>query len=222
MSNKTQNKPSYSANRKTGKKQTPSTDSLLESLRTIGRGAGDSVKEDLFKGIPEDFFSQMFGAEKPKPKASGDIMPGETLEIAQALEEQKEENTILRQKLVQEQSLRAQLEVAQEKKSQVLKLELQSVVQEVSALAQTTSQLAQETKIAAIQAPVNPGVYHVIFFQKLRETIRSFRKRIEGAAVWLQSSNQRAQKKRGFWGQVGKSGAKRLLSQEDYMQRSAG
>ena len=54
MSNKTQNKPSYSANRKTGKKQTPSTDSLLESLRTIGRGAGDSVRIVCARRGPEN------------------------------------------------------------------------------------------------------------------------------------------------------------------------
>lgn len=208
--------------RKQGKKPVPSTDSLLESLRSIGRDTGDSLKDDIFKGIPEDFFGQMFGQEKPKAKASGNLIPGQTLEISQAIQEQKEENVILRSKLAHEQQLRANLESANAQKSQELKLEMQAVLQEVSSLAISTAQLNKETKIAAMQAPVNPGVYHISFYGKLREAIRSFRKTIDGAFVWMQASNKRAQKKKGFWGAVGKSGAKRLLSQEDYMQRSAG
>lgn len=219
MANNTQN---ISKSTRSPKRLKPGTNSVLESLRDLGRDSANSLNQDILKGIPESFFSQMFGFEKPKPKASGDLQMGQSLEISKALEQQKEENKTLRLKLAREHNLRSEVEAASLQKSQDLKIELQAVMQEVSALAMSTAELSQETKIAVIQAPVNPGIYHVDFFTRLREFIKSFRQKIQGANLWLQSSNQRAQKKKGFWGGVAKGGAKRLLSQEDYMQRSAG
>lgn len=201
---------------------TPKTDSFLESLRDIGGSGLDSVKRDVFQGIPNDFARQIFGFEKPPTKANGEIARGQSLDIDAVLEGQKAENQVLRARLAQEQSLREQERVLFAQKSQDLKMELGALVQEVGSLAKTTQGLSREVQIATFQAPANPGVYHVIFFEKLREFIQSFRKKIENASLWLQSYNQRAQKRRTFWGQVGQSGSKRLLSPEDYLQRSAG
>lgn len=204
------------------KKPTPSSDSILESLRNIGGDTASSVKKDVFEGISKDFFSQMFGYEQKPQKASGDLVPGQSIEIEKVLEEQKEENKVLRQQLAHEQSLRKQEQTLVARQSQELKLQIQALTGEVTQLAVTTQGLARETQIAAIQAPANPGVYHVTFFEKLRTFIVSFRRKIENASLWMQSYNSRSAKKKTFWGQVSKSGAKRLLSNEDYLQRSAG
>ena len=51
--------------------------------------------------------------------------------------------------------------------SNELKLELHVLMQELSKLASVTPKLAQEVQIAAFQAPVNPGIYHLVFFEKL-------------------------------------------------------
>jgi hypothetical protein len=206
---------------KSKKKQTPRTDNLLESLRDIGGDSFSSIKNEAGQ-IPADFFNQMFGWEKPKPRASGNLVAGQSLELSQAFEEQKQENQILRSRLAQEQSLRSQEQTLTAQKSQEIRSELTALVQEVTTLAKTTQGLARETEIAAMQTPTNPGVYHAVFFEKLRSFIISFRKKIENARLWMQASNQRAAKKKGFWGQVGQGGAKRLLSNEDYLQRSAG
>lgn len=203
------------------KKQVQLTDNLLESLRDIGSGGLDTIKNEAGQ-IPSDFFNQMFGLEKPKPKASGDIMPGQSVEFSRAFEEQKQENQVLRSKLAHEQSLRAQEQSLTQQRGHEVRQELQTLVQEVSALAKSTQGLAIQTEIASQQAPTNPGIYHVAFFEKLRNYISSFRKRIENASLWMQAANQRSAKKKGFWGQVNQGGAKRLLSNEDYIQRSAG
>lgn len=204
------------------KSQTPSSDSILEALRDIGGGTASSVKKDVFEGISQDFFNQAFGYDRKPQKASGDLAPGQSIEFDQVLEEQKEENKALRSQLAYEQSLRHQEQTLVSQQSQELKVQIQALAGEVTQLAKTTQGLAQETQIAAMQAPANPGVYHVNFFEKLRSYIVSFRRKIENASLWMQSYNTRSAKKKGFWGQVGKSGAKRLLSNEDYIQRSAG
>lgn len=203
-------------------KSLPRTDNLLESLRDIGSTGFQSAKKDLLEGIPQDIFAQLFGPEKPQRKAQGELKPGQSLEIDTMLREEREENKVLRLRLAREQQIRQEDESLVEQKTQNLKLELSALTQEVQKLAKATNELAQETKIAALQAPANPGVYHINFFERLRSFIASFRKKIENASLWIKSHNQRAAKKHTFWGQVSKAGSKRLLSPEDYLQRSAG
>ena len=72
-----------------------------------------------------------------------------------------------------------------------------------------------------MQAPVEPGVYHVIFFEKLLEFVKSFRKKIEDAAVWLHATNSRAEKK-NYWSRYKKHGGKFLLAADHYLTSSAG
>lgn len=203
------------------KRPLPRTDNLLEALRDIGSDSFDTLKRDVFEGIPKDFTRELLGWERPKPKTTGNLMPGQTLRLEEALIEEREENKVLRAKLAQEQRIRQEDQSLMAKKSQELKVELHALTSEVVQLAKTTQGLSQQVEIAAIQGPANPGIYHIIFFEKLRSFIASFRKKIENASLWMQSYNSRA-KKKSFWGQVSKSGAKRLLSPEDYNQRSAG
>lgn len=202
---------------------TPQTDNFIESIRDIGGAGLKSLKEDLLAPAPKDLLDQLFGGiQKYQTKVQKELHPGQSIEIDSMLREQQDENRVLKLKLAREQQVRQEDEIVVEQKSQNLKLELSALSQEVNKLAKVTRGLARETQIAAMQAPANPGVYHLVFFEKLREFIQSFRKKIENASLWLQSSNKRAAKKRTFWGQVSKSGSKRLLSPEDYSQRSAG
>lgn len=204
------------------KRPLPRTDNLLEALRDIGGDSFDTLKKDVFEGIPRDFTRELLGWERPKPKVTGDLMPGQTLKIEQALVEEREENKVLRAKLAQEQQMRQEEKSLMANKGQQLRVELHALTNEVVQLAKTTQGLSRDVEIAVAQAPSSPGVYHIIFFEKLREFIASFRKKVENASLWMQSYNGRAAKKKGYWGQVQKSGAKRLLSPEDYNQRSAG
>lgn len=182
---------------------------VLENLKDIGAS-----------GASQEFLSQLFDKRHEK-KHSGDIGPGETLEFDEVLSGRHEETLKLKKQLTHERRL-AEEEIRRvEKKSNELKVQLHALMQEVTTLADTTQDLAEETQIAAMQAPVEPGVYHLIFFEKLLEFIKSFRKKIEEAKVWLQASNKRAQKK-NFWARYKKHGGKFLLSPDHYLTRSAG
>lgn len=219
---KPSNKSRTASNIKLQKNQAKFTDNFLESLRDLGGGSVDSFKKDVVGGVPGELMRQILGFEKSAARISGELRLGETLDINKALEEGKKENRDLRLQIQLERTLNLEEQALVNNKSQEIRVELSALVEEVGVLAKTTQGLAQEVEIATFQAPANPGIYHLVFFEKLREFIKSFRKKIENASVWLQSYNERASKKRGFWGQVAKSGSKRLLSPEDYLQRSAG
>ncbi len=193
---------------------------VLENLKDIGGSTAKSLKKDLLQGASQEFLNQLFG-KKSERGYSGEISPGETLEFDEVLSGRHQEVLKLKKQIALEKRLREEEKARIEKKTGELRLQLGAIIQEVSLLSQATQELAQETQVAAMQAPVEPGVYHLIFFEKLLEFIKSFRKKIEEAKVWLQASNGRAQKK-NYWARYKKHGGKFLLAADHYLTRSAG
>lgn len=189
----------------------------LESLKDIGSSTVKSLKKDVLR--PEIFMDQIFG---PRQKNfSGEINPGETIEFSEVFAGRHEEVQKLRKQLAFERRIRQEEEVRIQKKTNELKIQLHALREEIVVLALETQELGEETQIAAMQAPAEPGIYHIIFFEKLLEFIKSFRKKIEEANVWLHATNKRAQKK-NYWARYKKHGGKFLLSGEHYVTRSAG
>lgn len=193
----------------------------LEALKDIGNSTAKQMRQEAAK-IPEDFMNQLLGIEKTNRSYSGEINPGEALEFNDVFSGKREENQILRKQIAFEKSLLREEEVRFERKSAELRIQLNAIREEIIVLASKTEGLAEQTQIAAMQAPIEPGVYHVIFFEKLLEFIQSFRKKVEESAVWLSAVNNRAARKNSWGANYKKHGAKYLLSGEHYLQRSAG
>lgn len=192
----------------------------LESLKDIGISTAKSLKEDLLSQTPKDFIDQILG---PRSRNfSGEIIAGESLEVSEVLSGEHEEKLKLRHQLHLERTLRVEEKESIDKKTNELRIQLSSIQEEVLELALSTQDLAEETQIAAMQAPIEPGIYHILFFEKLLEFIKSFRKKIEEASVWLHATNKRAAKKNAWGANYQKHGAKYLLSGEHYISRSAG
>lgn len=197
------------------------TPNPLEALKDISGSTAKQMRTEAGK-ISEDFMDQLLGI-RPAPKNySGEIIPGEPLEFSDVMSGRHDENVKAKKQIAFERSLLREEEVRIEKKSNELKMQLTAVREEILILAQKTENLAEETQIAAMQAPIEPGIYHVIFFEKLLEFIKSFRRKIDESAIWLHSLNKRAQRKNAWGNNYKKSGSKYLLSSEHYLQRSAG
>lgn len=194
--------------------------SVLENLKDVGGNTGKTLKKDLVQGVSEEFINQLLGRKSEK-KYSGDITPGESLEFEDVFSGRREQTMKLEKQLSLEKKLREEERVRCEKKGNELRIQLKAIIEEVAALAQNTQELAEEVQIATMQAPIEPGIYHLVYFEKLLEFIRSFRKNVGQAKVWLQSSNKRAQKK-NYWASYKKHGGKFLLAADHYVSRSAG
>ena len=212
------------SNQKKSDKKPVKNANVLETLKSdVGGSVASSIKEDLLKQMPGDVLEQLFGRQPTN--RSGIIEVGEAIEMKDVMSGRADEERKAKEKVGKqlqfERTLREEITVEKDKKINELKIHLNAIMQEAVTLVETTQDLAEETQIATMQAPVEPGIYHVIFFQSLLEFIKSFRKKISDASVWLQSVNKRAQKK-GFWGKVKKGGSSYLLSGEHYASRSAG
>ncbi|HET7098757.1 MAG TPA: DUF5660 family protein [Patescibacteria group bacterium] len=194
---------------------------VIESLKDLGSDFG-SQGTDFLKNTSEDFFKELLGISKaPQPKRSGEMVPGQSLQMSEALSGKEEENKKLRAQISLERQLTADERKLSNDQTDKLRLQLQALTSEVIKVAQSTGNLAQETQIAMIEAPSNPGLYHIVFFEKVLEFLQSFRKKIDQASVWLGGANKRAEKK-NYWSMYKKKGSSFLLSPDHYSQRSAG
>ena len=193
----------------------------LETFKDIGISTAKQMKDEAAK-MPGDFMEQLLGIRPFGRNFSGDIEPGEDLNITEVFSGKHEEIVKLRKQTNLERKLLEEEKIRIEKKSNELRMQLTAIREEILIIAQKTENLAEETQIAAMQAPIEPGVYHVIFFEKLLEFISSFRRKIEEANIWLHAVNIRAAKKNAWGANYQKHGAKYLLSSEHYLQRSAG
>lgn len=193
---------------------------VIESLKDIGSDFGNQGT-DLLKGTSEDFFRELMGLDLPKPKRSGEMVPGESLQMSDVLSGREEENKKLRAQISLERNLSNDEKRLSQEKMQTLRVQLQSITVEIGKLAASTGNLATQTEIAMVEVPVNPGVYHVIFFEKVLKFLQSFRQKIDQASTWLGSTNKRAEKK-NYWSMYKKKGSSFLLSPDHYLSRSAG
>lgn len=194
---------------------------VLESLKDIGGGVASTLNTDLLGGISKDLLQQILNRQDKPKKQSADIHPGESLSFEELFSGKHEENQKLKQQIAFERRLTQEERSVSEKKTNELKVQLQALMQEVKNLAKTTQGLGEKVEVAAMQAPSQPGIYHLIYFEKIIEFIQNFRKKIDSASVWLNASNKRAEKK-NYWAMYKKKGASFLLSGESYSQRSAG
>lgn len=212
MNNNNNNKKKNSSN--------PYSQSILESFRELGGSTVDTLKKDLLSPLPGDFRDQIFGI--PKRSFSGEIMPGENLEMKEVVTGKREILEKEQKQVLQINTLQKEEQALVERRMGELKLQLKAIHDEIIKVVQVTNDLEQEVQIAALQSPVDPSQYELYFLQHLLSFIKSFREKAENARTWLAQQNKRASKK-NVWGQnYQKMKGKYLLSKEHYLSRSAG
>lgn len=197
------------------------TDQKKKQARPVASQNVVETLKGLGSDVGKDFFGDLLGFQKPQLKVSGELSIGESLEVSDALSGKIEENKKLRAQIALERNLASQEKRISEEKISNLRVQLQALIAEIAKLAMSNQELGEESKAALVEIPVNPGEYHVTFFEKLISFMQSFRKKIEEASIWLHSSNKRSEKK-NYWSMYKKKGSSFLLSPDHYLQRSAG
>lgn len=187
-------------------------DGLIEALRGLGTGTAKSVTNDLLTPLPDDLFRQtglrpQRNFDKPAPAEMSYF-------------EEKEE--FWRKRLGRSDAVRHEEKLVFVAKERETKVQIGTLLEEVKKLATAVQKVEKEVEITAFQAPVEPGVYHVSFFQKIISFLRSLTQKIEDSAHWMAAFNSKAKKRSYYWGQVQKSGTKFMLSQERYMATQVG
>ncbi len=190
------------------KKQTHyKNDNVLEALSSVPSGVASTTVTEFGK-IGADIVSAFLGST---PR-SGELKPNQPIELG---EKQPEQAPVQPQRI----------ETISKPNVDVLELEtkkqLEAIRAELKALIASLKNLHQEVQTAVSQEVVNPGVYHLNFFEQLKTFIKVLRQQIEDSRTWLAAFTTR-KKKIGYWGMFKKHGTTFGLSSERSLATSAG
>jgi hypothetical protein len=102
------------------------------------------------------------------------------------------------------------------------KQKLEAVRQELQALSKSIRGLSSDIQAAIMEMPVEPGVYHINFFDQLKIMLTHLREQVDDSRTWLSAWSANAKKKRGYWGMYKKHGTTFGLSSERTLATQAG
>lgn len=187
------------------KRPTYTNDSILEALRGLGSGVGKTVTKDLASRVAQDAFKSLFGST---PK-SGELHQNEPLNIG------KERQAPISFRPEMRQAPIIRIEEAG------LKQQIEAIRMELKMLAASVKNYNTEVNQAINEIPVDPGVYHLNFLDRLRSVLKILRQQIDDSRSWLALWSGRKQKKQ-FWGLYKKHGTKFGLSSERSSSTQAG
>ncbi len=181
-------------------------DNILESLRGVG---GNVVKTsaDTASKIGADVLSSLFGS---MPK-TGELKPDQPIDFTpehQPLPQIGRRPDILRPPTVNLQEIN-------------LKQQIDAVRMELKGIAESLKNLHQDVQKAINEVPVEPGIYHINFFARLKSFLKLLREQIDDSRTWLNLSMGR-RKKMGYWGMFKKHGTSFGLSSERSIATAAG
>jgi len=182
-------------------------DNVLESLRGIGTSVGKTVVKDVIVQTGADMLHSIFGTVPQ----SGELRENQAIEFSKLPEEQSH---------IQPRMLETYRAIPRSDEIEV-KQKIESVRTELKALAQSIKNLRQEITKTVSEMPVNPGVYHLNFFDHLKEYLISMKQEIDDSRTWLIAANSRKAKK-GYWGMMKKHGTSFGMSNERAIATSAG
>ncbi len=189
---------------------------FAEALKSIGGYTLKSATKDLIGGVATDLVSGLTGgATQPADYAPG---RNEFLnEWIQPKDSQIEQDLIRRSRLKELNST-----PVFDRNQEQINRQIKELQEQLAMLAKELSNLGTGVQKAIEEQIVNPGTYHVSFFEKLKTFIMTLRKQVHDSANWLEVSYSRRSAQNHYWGNVKKSGTKFMLSQERYMSTSAG
>jgi len=199
------NQPSAKSNQK---KPNPYIvgDNVLETVRSLGNNVGKTIKQDVVQQIPNDMLRDIFGTvQEPQ-----EMHQNETVDIQHE------------KKVHQGAGHRESIQPYIDADMRETKEKLDGIRKELQALSKSIKGFHQEIEKAVLEMPINPGVYHLNFFEQLRSFIQSLRETLDDGKVWLQAFNNNSKKKKGYWGMYKKHGTTFGLSNERTIATQAG
>lgn len=202
-----------------------SANPFARALQEIG---GTTVKQasTIPGGMFSDAMESLLGTHSspPQPEDTNPSNPfAKALQESKQLnpEQQKEVNLEKQRAVLHKEYQMTEVFNMREAKDKELIKQLQ---EQLRGLAKEMKQLDQSTHTAIHSDVVDPGTYHVHFFQKLLSFLVMMRKRVQEANTWIENFNSRGKKQGAFWGQVynKKGGTAYLMSQEHQVARNVG
>ena len=202
------------SNKKKRKERT--IDNPIEAVTNIASDFASSATNDLVSGVADSAFQQIFGKNNNN---TNDIFQNEELDLDSFANENSKRNEIAERG---KQRLPVERNIYSFQESENLHKQIEQLLKEIKMLAQSTQNLTSEVQMAAMeQMPVNPGKYHLNFFEWLVKMIRSLRERVDESASWLRVF-QSKKKQKQYWSMFKKHKSSFSLSSERSLATQVG
>jgi hypothetical protein len=207
--------------------QNMSSNPFARALQEIG---GTTVKQaaNIPGAMVNDAMTAIFGGGSSPAQSEQNSQKDATSPFAKAFEqtskidEERENMELEKQRAVRHKEMQmTEVFNVREAKDKELIKQLQ---EQLRSLAREMKSLDNSVKTAIHSDVVDPGTYHVHFFQQLLNFVVLMRKRVQEANTWIENFNSRSKKQGHFWGQVAskKGGTAYLMSQEHQVARNVG
>lgn len=209
----------FGKKQKQQKKQT-AAQNQIEALKDLGLSTASSLVNDLGKGTVSGLWEQLLNTGGyEKQDQSGDLSEGEELNLKEFGKEPRldiEPGIDYRREIIH------QREKEVSRGNQELEVKIQEIVIELKQLMNVSQEIQVQFKDIVSQPEiVNPGKYHVSFFEWVLHLIRAARLKVEDSSAWLAASQSKKAKK-GYWGMFKKHGTSFGLSNERVVATQTG
>lgn len=189
----------------------------IEAVRDIGASVAESAKNDLAKGLMTDLWDQMLGTEIGKGNAaqqtSGDLQEGQEITLKKQPKKEAKKQQVEAGWDYTGEIIHAEKRISQTENRE-LNTKVSEIIIELKKLAKSSKELEVTFReIAVERKPVNPGKYHLNFFEWMLSTIRSARMKIEDSKNWTSLFASKKTKKE-YWSLFKKHGTSFGLSSE--------
>lgn len=215
-------------NTQTNKKQqskAPSSDTLIEQLRDMGRGISKNVTQDLVGGVATDALSSLFGTPK-----KGTLRPGEPVNLRSPQPADDEAapqsfpeffNPFKRREQAPKVTVNNEaLNLLRQKEAEVTQ-KIEEIRLELKALIATLKTVDKQVEKAIDEQLVDPGLYHINFLDRLKTILKLMRQSLSESSSWLSVMRSRKKEKR-YWTQYKKKGTTFGLSNERVVSTQVG
>ncbi len=199
------------------KSQTNIDQNPIEAIRDIGASVVESAKNDLARGLVTDLWDQMLGTEIGKEnttrQTSGDLKEGQEITLKKQPKKEDKKPQIEAGWDYTGEIIHAEKRISQTENRE-LSARVSEIMIELKKLTSSSKELeAVFREITVEQKPVNPGKYHLNFFEWMLSTIRSARMKIEDSKNWASVFASKKGKKE-YWSLFKKHGTSFGLSGE--------
>lgn len=208
--------------------QTLTSNPFARALQEIG---GTTVRQaaSIPGGMVSDAMESIFGTSSSSPtppqqtEQSLSLNPfARAFEQSAKIDEERAAMEVEKARALrhQEFSLTEVFNAREQKDKEVIR----QLQEQLRALAKEVKTLDASVKTAIHSDVVDPGTYHVHFFQQLLNFVILLRKRVHEANTWIENFNSRAKRQGTFWSQVynQKGGTAYMMSQEHQVARNVG
>lgn len=200
----------------------------IEALRDIGGGVAQSISSDVAKGTINSLWDQLLGLDHNQQgtkESHGDLSEGQEMSLGQGVKAPQEYDPYLdiepginyRQEV-----LHGEKRISQENNHEI-SMKIQEIIVELKRLTATSQVLHVEFAQVIVQEQkiVNPGKYHITFFEWLLSIIKMARMRVEDSSSWLAMFKSKKSGK-GYWNMFKKHGTTFGLSNERVVATQTG